>query len=247
MQLPDAARLYQVVEATWPPARIFENGPWTIRDGAGGGKRVSAATAHTSVDAGDLTQMEQAAAAMNQSPLVMIREGEEVLDRFLAENGYQIIDPVVLYACPIETLLTPAPDRLDGFALWPPLAIQEELWAEGGIGPARIDVMRRAPKPKTTVLGRCDSRAAGTAYVGLHQRIAMLHAMEVAPQLRRKGAACKMMRVAAHWAAKQGADIFSLVTTRENAPANGLYASLGMVSVGQYHYRINQTAKTGQA
>ncbi len=247
MPLPTAATLYEVVEATWPPSSAIQNGPWTIRDGAGGGKRVSAATAHGPVRAQDIAAMEEAAATLNQPPLVMIRNGDAALDTLLAAEGYQIIDPVVLYACPIEALLTPKPDRLDGFAIWPPLAIQEELWAEGGIGPARVDVMRRAPAPKTTILGRCESRAAGTAYVGLHGQIAMLHAMEVSPNLRRKGAAGKMMRVAAHWAAKQGAEIFSLVTTCENAAANGLYASLGMVSVGQYHYRIKQTAKTGQA
>ena len=39
------AELYATLEATWPPAARRRVGPWTIRDGQGGGKRVSAATA----------------------------------------------------------------------------------------------------------------------------------------------------------------------------------------------------------
>ncbi|NJS39630.1 MAG: GNAT family N-acetyltransferase, partial [Rhodobacteraceae bacterium] len=32
-----------VMEATWPPAHHWQAGPFLMRDGAGGGKRVSAA------------------------------------------------------------------------------------------------------------------------------------------------------------------------------------------------------------
>jgi len=42
MTLPTTEKVMQVVEATWPPARQWDRGPWTIRDGAGGGQRVSA-------------------------------------------------------------------------------------------------------------------------------------------------------------------------------------------------------------
>jgi GNAT superfamily N-acetyltransferase len=66
----------------------------------------------------------------------------------------------------------------------------------------------------------------------------MIHAVEVRPALRRKGAARQMLNAAAHWAAEQGADRLALAVTEANAGARALYASLGMQPVGQYHYRI---------
>ena len=44
MVLDTCDALEAALEATWPPARAWTVGPWRIRDGAGGGKRVSAAT-----------------------------------------------------------------------------------------------------------------------------------------------------------------------------------------------------------
>ncbi|MEL6679458.1 MAG: GNAT family N-acetyltransferase, partial [Pseudomonadota bacterium] len=43
--MTDLSRLYDAVEATWPAAHMWQQDGWTMRDGAGGGKRVSAATA----------------------------------------------------------------------------------------------------------------------------------------------------------------------------------------------------------
>jgi N-acetylglutamate synthase len=40
------------MEATWPPAATTRLGPWLLRDGKGGGKRVSAATLAGEFDAG---------------------------------------------------------------------------------------------------------------------------------------------------------------------------------------------------
>jgi GNAT superfamily N-acetyltransferase len=117
------------------------------------------------------------------------------------------------------------------------LAIQCEIWATGGIGPARLAVMDRAALPKTSFLGRTQDRPAGTAFAAIHDGIAMLHALEITPARRRRGLGATMMRAAAHWALEQGAADFSLLVTRENKSALGLYASLGFSPVGQYHYR----------
>jgi len=45
------------------------------------------------------------------------------------------------------------------------------------------------------------------------------------------------MAQAARWAARHDASHISAVCTQANAAANGLYTSLGMALVGQYHYR----------
>jgi hypothetical protein len=45
------------------------------------------------------------------------------------------------------------------------------------------------------------------------------------------------MRAAAFWAQEQGAQTLSVICTKANAGANGLYQTLGMAIVGEYHYR----------
>ena len=122
----------------------------------------------------------------------------------------------------------------------PPLAIQREIWSAGGIGPGRWAVMDRVTGPKTSLFARADDRPAGTGFVAIHEGIAMLHALEVLPALRRRGAAAHMLRAAANWAAATGATTISVVVTEANAGARALYASLGLEVVGQYHYRMKQ-------
>ena len=240
--MTEAARLLAVLEATWPPASRRDLGPWTIRDGQGGGKRVSAATARAPVTAADLPQAEAAMRALGQTPLFMIRQGDAALDTLLAQRGYTIVDPVDAFAAPLDRLDLPKPPRLTAIPAWPPLAIQRELWAEAHIGPARLAIMDRAPQPKTTLLARMDDRAAGTAFVGLHDGMAMIHALEIHPRFRRRGLGRHMMAGAIHWARAQGARDFGLVVTTANAAAQALYASLGLSCVGHYHYRMMEEA-----
>jgi len=129
------------------------------------------------------------------------------------------------------------PDHMATFPHWPPMAIAADLWAEGGIGPARLAVMQRAAEPKTVILGRAGDRASGAAFVAIHQGTAMLHALEVTPAQRRQGSAHNILRAAAVWAQENGAETLSLVVTTANAAARRLYASFGMQVVGNYHYR----------
>lgn len=238
MTLPSSSDLIRVVEATWPPASKRRIGPWTIRDGQGGGKRVSAATAEGPFAGDDFSPAEDAMAELGQPNLFMIRKGEDALDSALVRRGYDIIDPVDLFVARMDELKLPKPPRLSAMHIWPPLAIQRELWAAGGIGPARIAVMERAAEPKTALLGRHDDRAMGVAFVAIHDGIAMVHALEVLAPGRRQGVASRLMAGAHHWAAGHGAEYLSLVVTKANAAAQALYASLGFCLVGQYHYRI---------
>lgn len=233
---PDAAALYDVIEGTWPPARIWSEGPWTLRDGAGGGKRVSAATANGSVTDADIAQAETAMKDIGQRSLFMIREGDEALDALLATRGYDRIDEVVLYVAPIE-LLTDLPiPRVTCFTLWEPLAIMVEIWAKGGIGPARLAVMERA-QVKTGILTRWNEKPAGVAFAGVHNGVVMVHAVEVLEHQRKLGVAQWMMRAAAIWGAKQGAQHIAVICVAENKPANALYTKLGFTRAGTYHYR----------
>jgi GNAT superfamily N-acetyltransferase len=233
-----ASDLYAAVEGTWPPARSFRQGPWTLREGQGGGKRVSAATAEGPVDGADIAAAETAMRAMGQVPLFMIREGDEALDSALEARGYAVIDPVTMYACAAARLTDIPIPRVTILRVWEPLAIMLEMWAAGGIGPDRIAVMHRAKGPKTGLLGRFNDKPAGCAFAAIHDGIAMVHAVEILPHQRKLGVGKWMMRAAAFWAASQGARTLAVVCTDANTGANALYASLGMQVVGQYHYRI---------
>lgn len=238
------AQLYTASEATWPPANATRLGPWTIREGKGGGQRVSAATAEGPVTPADLTDAEAAMQAMGQTPLVMVRDGEAALDALLEDAGYGVVDPVLAMAAPVAPLAVPPPP-ITAFTMWEPLEIMYELWAEGGIGPERIEVMRRVRGPKAGVLGRTSDRAAGAAFVAMHEKIAMIHAVVVSPALRRQKTAVNMMRAAACWAQDQGADSLAVLVTEANAGARALYASLSLQVVGKYHYRKKEAFGAG--
>ncbi|MGZ9809551.1 GNAT family N-acetyltransferase [Pseudoroseicyclus sp. H15] len=226
-------RLYGAIEATWPPLSTRRLGPWTIRKGAGGGSRVSAATLEGEV--AGLDEAEAAMRALGQAPLVMVRAGQEALDETLAGRGYAVKDPVVTYAA--------APAGLAGgpggdvTAHWPPTEEQREIWAEGGIGPERLAVMARVAGPKTALLGRLGEEPAGTAFVAMQGGLAMLHALDVRATHRRRGLARQLMFGASAWAQAEGAKALCLLVTRANTGANALYRGLGMQEQGGYHYR----------
>lgn len=176
--------------------------------------------------------------ALGQPRLFVVRDGDGALDVLLAAQGYRVIDPTVIRACAIESLTAHKAPRLAAFTLWEPLQIMRDIWAEGGIGPARLAVMQRVDGPKTALLGRSDDSPSGAGFVAVHGAIAMVHALEVRPNSRRQGAARNMMLVAAHWAAGQGARQMALAVTAANEGANALYTSLGMPICAKYHYRI---------
>jgi len=236
--MPTVETLYDVCAHTWPADSEARVGPWTIRDGQGGGQRVSATTAEGTFSQENLTSAEYAMKDLGQPGLFMVREGETELDDLLAANGYTIKDPVNLYVCPITHLTGVAIPRVTAFTIWEPLQIMHDIWASGGIDAARFQVMQRAKCAKTALLGRWNDHPAGTGYVGIHKDFAMVHALEILEHQRGQGVGKWMMRRAAFWAESQGATHMSVICTQENEAANGLYTSLGMALTGTYHYRI---------
>lgn len=233
--------LTALIDATWPATRFSTVGPWTIREGAGGGSRVSAATARDVAADAEIETAEAAMRALGQTPLFMLREDEEPLDRALEARGYQVKDPVTLYTTPARSLAV-QPPPVTCFEVWPPVASQLEIWAKGGIGRERIAIMDRAKGPKTTLLGRLDDTPAGTLFVALHDDVAMVHAVEIAPAFRRRGLGRFMMQGAATWARDNNAQTLAVLVTKANTGANALYSSLGMSAAAGYHYRIHPEA-----
>ncbi|GHF61243.1 N-acetyltransferase [Seohaeicola zhoushanensis] len=234
MQMND---FFAALDATWPAASYRQLGPVTLREGQGGGSRVSAATVEGAFTEADLAAAETAMREMGQRPIFQLRPGQDTLDTALAARGYAVLDPVNLYTCPIEQLTDIPLPRMTVLEIWEPLALMLEIWEAAGIGPARIAVMMRASGPKTGLLGRHKDKPAGCAYVAIHDGIAMLHALEVLPTQRRSGMGKWFMRAAGLWAQKHGAHTMALMCTKANQAANGLYSSLNMQVVGDYHYR----------
>jgi N-acetylglutamate synthase len=144
--------LFDCCEATWPAASHTRIGPWLVRDGQGAGKRVSSVTAEAGWTREDIPLAEQACRDLGQDLLFQIRPEDAKLDTVLAARGYDVIDPVDFLVAPVEAL-TADLHRLAAIPCWPPLAVQAEIWAEGGIGPARRAVMERAEGPKTALMG----------------------------------------------------------------------------------------------
>lgn len=238
--MPDAAHIYGVIEATWPPASQHITGPWIIREGQGGGSRVSATLARQPVRADELALAEDAMRALGQPKLFMIRAGDAALDALLANAGYAVFDPVNLYLAPVADIAANRPPPVTCFTIWEPLAIMTDIWEAGGIGAGRVAVMHRAKGPKTGLFGRSNNRPVAAGFIALHQGTAMVHALEVIARHRREGMGRYMMQQAAIWAMDQAAGHIACVCRRDNAGANQLYASLGMRHVGQYHYRMKE-------
>lgn len=231
---------FEVIDGTWPAFRYERHGPWVFRCGQGGGSRVSATTlAEAGVIAtdADIDRAETAMQDMGQSRIFMVRPGEADLDRQLERRGYVIKDPVTIYTCDPQQLMSEQIPLVTVFSVWEPLAIMREIWAAGGIGPERLAVMGRAAGPKTGFLARHRDKPAGVAFAAIHDGVAMVHAVEILPHQRRAGMGRWIMRAAAFWAAENQADTLAVICTVQNVAANALYASLGMQAVGQYHYR----------
>jgi GNAT superfamily N-acetyltransferase len=233
---PTNDRLMAAVDATWPPAEFRRTGPWLLRRGDGGGQRVSAAS--TTDQTAALAPAEAGMRAWGQPPLFRITPDQTGLDRRLAEAGYLVRDPVALYAAPVTSLTDGGDETVKVFRVSAPLAIVDEIWLNGGIGAGRRAVMTRPAGPRITLLARAEDRPAGVAFVAIDDDIAMIHAIEVAPEHRRKGGGAILIRGAASFAAEHGADWLALAVTEANAPARALYERLGMACTGRYHYRI---------
>ena len=227
----------QALEATWPPASSdLDAAPgWRLREGAGGGKRVSAAVSVGSTDAAAL------AAAMRgrgETPLAQVAGSAAALDAVLADAGWEVVDPTVLMLGEARALAAlDLGKHVRAVSVSVRLALLNEIWAAGGIGPERRAVMARCQGPHTQIMVRSDDRVTGVAHVAVDGDIAMLHAVEVRAGHRRQGAGRGALVGAARFALDHGAAWVALAVTEANGPARALYEGAGMETVARYHYR----------
>lgn len=229
-------RILRAMEATWPPASARDADGFRLRDGQGGGQRVSSATALGPVTDAQIDAAEHAMRDMDQTPLFQLRPGDDAIDAMLDARGYTKRDETVMYHLPIAALTDKPIPRVTAFTIWEPLAIMNDIWATDGIGPSRRAVMARA-KLKAGVFGRWNDKPAGAAFAAVDDEVCMVHGLVVLPDQRRQGVAEWIMRRAAFWAQDQGATLMTVLCVADNAPANALYRALGFTEAGRYHYR----------
>ena len=201
---------------------------------------MSAATLQNRIDIPNISIAAKGILELGQDPLFMIRDGEQKQDQILHDFAYKILDAENIYCTSCKSILRSIPPRLSAFDIWEPLEIQKDIWAHCGIDRNRIAVMERTECITTSLLMRWENHLAGTAYIGIYNSIAMVHALKILPSQRREGVGATAMRHAAIWALAQNAPYISVVCTKENKAANALYTSLKMHLVGGYHYRIKE-------
>ena len=236
--------LARAFEATWPAAEYRDLGGFRIGRGLGGGGRISSALAlgpDWQEDA--IPAVARIQKDWDQIAQFRVWEDDTRLTEALARHGYGGLRPTELHVVEISRLTDRVPPPLTAFEIWPPLAIQREIWAEGNISTPRQAAMERVTLPRTALLGRLDDHASGAAFVAVDGDVAMIHAVEVAPKMRRRGMAEWLVRQAAIWGAAQGARRLALAMTASNAPAAGLYGKLGFEKAASYRYWEHLPAK----
>jgi hypothetical protein len=159
-------------------------GPFDLNDGAGGGNRVSAARLSDplsdggAVSPGEVSDVATAQTARGTEALFMVFGWQDPLDRLLAAEGYATRDETLILAAPAADIAE-APPPVSCFEIWPPLAVQEEIWDAGGIGPARLRCHAPGRRSQDRPI-RTDQRPSRrAAFIAVHGKVAMLHALEV--------------------------------------------------------------------
>lgn len=228
--------LARAFETTWPAAETVDTGALRTGRGLGAGGRVSS-TLPLSADWSD-ADIDAAIAAhrgWDQRPMFRMPDDDAALQQALAARGFARETPTAIMVADCAALATAVPG-MTSFAIWPPLAMQRDIWAAGNISGPRQDVMDRITLPRTAMLGRLNDRAAGAAFVAVDGEVAMIHAIEVLPAFRRMGLSGWMVRHAAAWALDQGATRLGLAVSRGNTGARAAYDALGFAEIGGYSY-----------
>ena len=241
MTLKNNSSIFETIDLTWPAKEFLELPEWKLRKSIKGGKRVSAVTAIGKSGIPAIQFVENTLEEWCQDKLFMIKAGENSLDEALKERGYCIVDPTNIWSISAEALSMQQIPPVTAFSIFPPLAIQREIWIANGIDASRIEIMDRVKTPKTTIFGRINAKPAASAFVAVSNKIAMVHALIVDHKFQRQGMGKHVMQKVGVWAHQQGAESVVVLCTKQNQSANNFYKILGMKVIGEYHYRLFKT------
>jgi len=166
------------------------------------------------------------------------------LDERLAARGYVIHDPVTTLLKPVAPVAAPATVRLRD--------APSDGWMEVYLAnltpdrrPFASAILARVPRPRVFAEAVLDGAVVATALGVFHENTVIAECVGTASAARRRGAAAAVMRALESWGAGLGAHTIGLQAVTTNMPAQGLYAALGYVPSGTYHYRFLDTGMTG--
>jgi GNAT superfamily N-acetyltransferase len=159
------------------------------------------------------------------------------LDQRLAARGYTVHDPVTTLLKPVAAIAMPADAVLRD--------APSQSWLEvylANVTPDRrpfaAAILARVPAPRVFAEVVRQGDVVATALGVFCEDTVIAECVGTASASRRQGAAGAVMRALEAWSAEFGAHTIGLQAVTTNMPAQGLYAALGYVPAGTYHYRF---------
>ncbi|MCI4664530.1 MAG: GNAT family N-acetyltransferase [Neomegalonema sp.] len=236
------------LETSWPPQHLETARGWRLRAAPGAGLRVnSALQVEAEPDQRDaLPLIEQfyhqhggsAAILLSGSALSSIGDENPELVEMMARRGYALAAACRLYQAPLtEPWWRPAKKPLKILEVQAELAALDRLWLEGGVGPDKRAVMRRASALKPAIfLCRLEARLAGAAFVAVVGARAFVHALYVTPNCRQYGVGRALLSACAAHGAGLGAAWLAASVEEGAAASQALFESVAGAQIGACAY-----------
>ncbi len=237
----------------WPAFQQLLMAGWLIRFAEGYTKRANSANyLHPSITPLDqlVSWCEQLYAARKLPSTFRLVDRTETLpiDRFLAEQGYQAIDPSVVLQCPVAQLKLPHGTSAT-FTLCPPDSWIPIHAAASRTGTSAQELHRRIlaqvmlPRVLGAIVVGGQPVACGMGVID--RGLFGLFDLVTHPAQRRRGYGSQLIAGLIGWAKDQGATTCYLQVTQHNQPARALYHKLGFREAYRYWYRVKPLADTG--
>ncbi len=226
----------------WPAGETCDVDGWLWRYSGGGSQRANSVSAleyrgdnvERTIDAVEKLYRDRTAPVRFQVGFPLSQPDD--LDQRLAARGYVIHDPVTTLIKPVVATAMPSNVVLK--------TTPSEGWLSvylSNVTPDRRPfasaILARVPPPCVFAEALLDGHVIATALGVYCRETVIAECVGTAPAARRQGAAAAVMHALEAWSREQGAHTIGLQAVTTNAPAQGLYASLGYKAAGTYHYR----------
>ena len=243
MDQPTLIDIERAAVRAWPALETEAIGGWLWRFSSGGSQRANSVAAlddpgcplEEAIARAEALYAARGAPAQFQVTQSMVPAG---LDAALARRGYRIND-----VC--TTLVRRLDGELPGEPACMTLGSPSSEWFEtyaGVITESRRAVaptiLARVPEPRGFCALVDEGRTLAVALVVVTGTVAIVECVAARAEVRRRGAARRVMVGAMAFARQQGAQVMALGAVEANTAAQGLYARLGFTLAGRYHMRI---------
>jgi N-acetylglutamate synthase len=226
----------------WPAGETRVVDGWLWRYSGGGSQRANSVSA-LNYEGSDVERTIATIEAMYREHGAPVRfqvgfplSRPDDLDQRLAARGYEIHDPVTTLLKPVAPVAEPAD------------VVLREAPSDGWLSvylanvtpdrrPFAMAILARVPGPRVFAEVVREGAVIATALGVFHENTVIAECVGTAGSARRQGAAAAVMRALEAWGIGLGAHTIGLQAVTTNVPAQGLYAALGYVPAGTYHYR----------